>query len=97
MVDFVDRVYVQHDLAGFTGDPQFVQNDYAKRIFSKLRSSFAGVYAWRLGTIAPKEYRPKSQTEYTALASETDSAPGTVFPSQAASAPSWSQFARFPG
>ena len=34
---FVDRVYVRHNLKGFTGDPRFVQNDYAKRIFSKLR------------------------------------------------------------
>ena len=72
VAEFVDRVYFQHDLKGFTGDPQFIQNDYAKRIFSKLRSSIAGVYAWRLGTLAPNEYRPKSQTDYTALASETD-------------------------
>ena len=44
---FVDRVYVHKNLKGFTGDPRFVQNDYAKKIFSKLRSSIAGLYAWR--------------------------------------------------
>ncbi len=44
---FVRKVYVQNDLAGFSGDPAFVGNDYAKRLFSKLRSSIAGVYAWR--------------------------------------------------
>src|ERR1019366_8885509 len=39
VVEFVDRLYVRHDLKGFTGDPRFIQNDYAKRTFSKLRSS----------------------------------------------------------
>jgi hypothetical protein len=44
---FVDRVYAQRDLSGFSGDKNFIQNDYAKRLFSKLRSSIAGLYAWR--------------------------------------------------
>jgi hypothetical protein len=47
LTDFVEKIYLRKDLAGFTGDPQFVRNDYAKRLFSKLRSSIAGVYAWR--------------------------------------------------
>ena len=29
------------------GDPRFVQNDYASKMFSKWRSSIAGLYAWR--------------------------------------------------
>ena len=29
---FVDRVYVHKNLKGFTGDPRFVQNDYAGKI-----------------------------------------------------------------
>jgi len=41
VVEFVDRLYVRHDLKGFTGDPRFIQNEYAKRTFSKLRSSIA--------------------------------------------------------
>jgi tetratricopeptide (TPR) repeat protein len=69
---FVDRVYVQKDLKGFTGDPQFIQNDFAKRSFSKLRSSIAGVYAWRLTTNAPPEYQPKSEAERQALLQEAD-------------------------
>jgi hypothetical protein len=44
---FVEKVYVHKDLAGFSGDRAFIENDYAKRLFSKLRSSIAGVYAWR--------------------------------------------------
>jgi beta-lactamase regulating signal transducer with metallopeptidase domain len=67
---FVDRVYVRHDLKGFTGDPMFIHNDYAKKSFSKLRSSIAGVYAWRLSTNAPPEYR--SNINGGALLAETD-------------------------
>jgi beta-lactamase regulating signal transducer with metallopeptidase domain len=67
---FVDRVSVRHNLKGFTGDPRFVQNDYAKRIFSKLRASMGGLYAWRLGPVAPPEYRPKSEADKEALLSE---------------------------
>jgi beta-lactamase regulating signal transducer with metallopeptidase domain len=44
---FAEKVFVRHDLGGFTGDPGFVQNDYTSRMFSKLRTSIAGLYAWR--------------------------------------------------
>jgi beta-lactamase regulating signal transducer with metallopeptidase domain len=44
---FGEKVFVNHDLNGFTGDPNFVQNDYAPKMFSKWRSSIAGLYAWR--------------------------------------------------
>ena len=47
VADFSEKVYVKKDLSGFTGDPQFVQNEYSCKMFSKLRSSIAGVYAWR--------------------------------------------------
>ena len=59
IAEFVDRVYVRHDLKGFTGDPRFIQNDYAKKIFSKLRSSIGGLYAWRLGRGAPPNTNPR--------------------------------------
>jgi hypothetical protein len=45
---FIKRVHWQHDLTGFEGDARFVQNDAPQRLFSKLRSSIAGVYAWRV-------------------------------------------------
>ena len=60
VTEFVDRVYVRHDLKGFSGDPRFIQNDYARRIFSKLRNSIAGVYAWRCSTNALPGYSPNS-------------------------------------
>ena len=44
---FAEKIFLRHDLSGFTGDPRFVQNDYAVRAFSKWRLSIAGVYAWR--------------------------------------------------
>jgi beta-lactamase regulating signal transducer with metallopeptidase domain len=64
---FVDRVYVRHDLKGFTGDPRYLRNDYASKTFSKLRCSIAGLYAWRLRTIPPPEYfkpPPASLNQY---------------------------------
>jgi hypothetical protein len=44
---FAEKVFLRHDLGGFTGDPRFVQNDYSCKTFSKLRVSIAGLYAWR--------------------------------------------------
>jgi hypothetical protein len=44
---FAEKVYLQHDFSGFTGDPAFVENAHAHQIFSKERSSIAGLYAWR--------------------------------------------------
>jgi hypothetical protein len=44
---FTEKVYVKKDLSGFAGDPQFVQNEYSCKMFSKLRSSIGGLYAWR--------------------------------------------------
>jgi hypothetical protein len=72
---FVDRVYGQRNLTGFNGDPRFVQCDYAQKTFSKLRSSIAGVYAWRLGggdRGATTEYQPQSKAERQALLAEAD-------------------------
>jgi biopolymer transport protein ExbD len=72
VAEFVDRVYVHKNLTGFTGDQRFIQNAYAKQIFSKLRSSIAGLYAWRLGPVAPPEYKPKTEADKQAPVSEAD-------------------------
>lgn len=45
--DFADKVYLDKNLAGFTGDPGFAKNPEAQKCFSKLRSSLAGLYVWR--------------------------------------------------
>ena len=45
---FAEKVHLRHDFSGFAGDPRFVQNDYACKMFSKLRVSIARIYVWRL-------------------------------------------------
>jgi hypothetical protein len=45
---FAKKTFGKQDFSGFTGDPRFIQNAYSHRMFSKLRSSIAGFYAWRL-------------------------------------------------
>ena len=47
VADFAEKIYAKDDLSGFKGDPQFVQNEYSCKIFSKERSSIGGLYAWR--------------------------------------------------
>ena len=52
ITEFAERVYLKKNYAGFKGDPRFVRDDDAQKAFSKLRSSIAGVYAWRVGQTA---------------------------------------------
>jgi hypothetical protein len=49
---FVEKVYLQHDLRGFSGDPRFIHNVDAQGNLSYLRVSIAGVYAWRVAHAA---------------------------------------------
>ncbi len=72
VAEWVEKTYVKHDLTGFTGDPKFVRDNDAQKAFSKLRSSIAGVYAWRLSPQAPAQFRPKSAEEYQRLLKETE-------------------------
>ena len=47
VTDFAAKTFGRHDFAGFKGDRRFIENTYAHKSFSKLRSSTAGLYAWR--------------------------------------------------
>ncbi|MGA2557797.1 MAG: hypothetical protein ABSG04_16125, partial [Verrucomicrobiota bacterium] len=48
LCDFAERVYLQHNYAGFKGDPKFIRDDDAQKGFSKLRSAIgASIYQWR--------------------------------------------------
>jgi tetratricopeptide (TPR) repeat protein len=49
VTDFAEKVVHQDNYEGFKGDRDFVWNDSAQVAFSKLRSSIAGIYTWRLG------------------------------------------------
>ncbi|MGA2279016.1 MAG: DUF2723 domain-containing protein [Verrucomicrobiota bacterium] len=72
IVDFIEKVYLCHNYSGFKGDLKFVRDDQAQKAFSKLRSSQAGVYAWRLGPQCPNEYRQKTAAGTQALIREAD-------------------------
>lgn len=49
IVDFVEKTYLRKDFTGFKGDRKFIRDDQGQKAFSKLRSSIAGIYSWRLG------------------------------------------------
>jgi tetratricopeptide (TPR) repeat protein len=83
IADWVQKVYLHNDYSGFTGDRKFIRDDGGQKAFSKLRSSQAGVYAWRLNLLRPSPpypppdpkylpYRPKSETEMEQLRKECD-------------------------
>ncbi|HEV2693705.1 MAG TPA: DUF2723 domain-containing protein [Verrucomicrobiae bacterium] len=70
---FVDQTYVHNNYKGFTGSRAFVRDDDAQKAFSKLRSSQAGMYAWRADPrTCPPEYRQKTAASQAALIRETD-------------------------
>jgi tetratricopeptide (TPR) repeat protein len=71
--DFAERTYVGNNYKGFKGDRAFVRDDDGQKAFSKLRSSQAGMYAWRADPrTCPPEYRQKTATSQAALIRETD-------------------------
>ena len=72
IADFAQKVYLGNNYAGYKGDRKFVRDDDAQKAFSKLRSSIAGMYAWRLGRDCPPEFAPKNNTDLQALVRETD-------------------------
>ncbi len=81
IADLVEKVYLRNNYTGFTGDRKFVRDDDAQKAFSKLRSSQAGMYAWRLRLLInypqPPDpqylpYRPKSEAEVEQLERECD-------------------------
>ena len=72
LVASLERLYVRHDLQGFTGDPVFVENHYAKAMLSKLRTSIAGMYAWRLAPNAPAQFQPKTDAARQQLMQQAD-------------------------
>lgn len=45
---FGEKVFLQHDFSGFTGDQRFVENKYAGAAFSWDRSNIADLYVWRM-------------------------------------------------
>ena len=49
-----------------------MRDDDAQKAFSKLRSSIAGIYSWRLGPDCPVAFRPKTSEDQQRLLKEAD-------------------------
>jgi hypothetical protein len=60
---FAEKVFGRHDFSGFSGDPRFIQNAYSHKMFSKERSSIAGLYAWRALHTTDKSERKRMNDE----------------------------------
>ena len=69
---FVEQVYLQRNFRGFKGDRKFIHDGDAQKSFSKLRSSIAGLYVWRMGSDCPAELRPKDDAEFQRILREAD-------------------------
>jgi len=63
--EFAVKVFESQEMEEFKGDRKFVRNRSACKMYSKLRSSIGGVYAWRAKNGASTE-------EKTRLAKEAD-------------------------
>ena len=63
--DFVTTVFERKEDADYQADEKFVRNAYVCKTYSKLRSSIAGVYAWRWKN-------SKTPEEKQRMAKETD-------------------------
>ena len=63
---FAEKVFGRHDFNGFTGDPRFVENAYSHKMFSKERTSIAGLYAWRAqhSTDAAEKNRMNDEADF---------------------------------
>ena len=72
IADFVQRTYIQNNYTSFSGDRKFVRDEDAQKAFSKLRSSQAGMYAWRCSPSCPPEYREQNAALEKALERETN-------------------------
>jgi hypothetical protein len=72
----VDKTYERKDLSGFTGNVRFLQDEDSQKIFSKLRSALAGVYAWRVGAVksipTPGEYLAPEGAERQRMSDAAD-------------------------
>jgi len=72
IADFVEQTYIHNNYKGYTGNRAFVRDDDAQKAFSKLRSSQAGMYYWRMSPQCPPEYRQKTAASQAALIRETE-------------------------
>ena len=63
---FAERTYFRRDYKKFKGDPKFIRDNDGQKAFSKLRSSIAGLYAYRIQTSksVPEQQRMIKEAEF---------------------------------
>ena len=63
---FAEKTYLRRDYKGFKGDPKFIRDNDGQKAFSKLRSSIAGVYNWRIANAKsqPDQQRMVREAEF---------------------------------
>jgi predicted Zn-dependent protease len=57
--DFAYKYGLGRQLAGYKGDKEFAANSQARKSYSKLRSSIAGLYTWRAENAASPDERQR--------------------------------------
>jgi hypothetical protein len=63
---FAGNIFIKKDFNGFKGDPRFIQSSDSQKMFSKLRGSIAGLYAWRAqhATDAAEKKRMSDEADF---------------------------------
>ena len=67
--DFVEKVYLRKDLSGFAGDPDFVRDGQAQRMYCYLRGQIGDVYAWRCGSREAQRFA-KAKEDHDRMSAE---------------------------
>ena len=60
---FARKTFAGNEFSGFKGDRDFVEQRYANKLYSKLRSSIGGVYNWRATQSKSPEERKRMLAE----------------------------------
>ena len=67
--DFVEKVYLRKDLFGFAGDPDFVRDGQAQRMYCYLRGQSGDAYAWRCGSREAQRFA-KAKEDHDRMSAE---------------------------
>ena len=59
VAEFGEKAFLNHKYGSYGADPRFIGNPYAHKMFSKERSSIAGLYAWRAQHATDAEERQR--------------------------------------
>ena len=60
---FAEKVFIRQELSDFAGDPKFVNSEPSCQMYSKLRSSIGGIYAWRAKNTKDPAERQRMERE----------------------------------